>query len=64
MENQNFKISAENYGLKIIYEFDRSDLTTEEAFNAMMNILIGLTYSEMQIKELIINLAEEYKKQE
>lgn len=56
--------SGESYGLKIIYEFDNADIDTEQAFDAMMNILIGMTYSHEQIKNCIINLAEEYKKEE
>lgn len=56
--------SGESYGLKITYEFDHADLKITEAFDAMMNILIGMTYSHEQIKSCIINLAEEYKKEE
>lgn len=56
--------SGESYGLKITYEFDNADIDTEQAFDAMMNILIGMTYSHEQIKNCIINLAEEYKKEE
>lgn len=56
--------SGESYGLKITYEFDNADIKITEAFDAMMNILIGLSFSPNQVKELIINLAEEYKKEE
>lgn len=52
--------TGESYGVKITYEFDHSDIDVQEAFDAMMNILIGLTYTHEQIKDLIINLAQQY----
>lgn len=56
--------TGEAYGTKITYEFENSDIDAEEAFNAMINILIGLTYTHEQIKNLIINLAQEYAMKE
>lgn len=52
--------TGQSYGTKITYEFDHSDIDAQEAFDAMMNILIGLTYTHEQIKDLIINLAQQY----
>lgn len=56
------KISFDYYDLKITLE-DRDDLTSTELLNLFIKCMIMLDYHQESIKTSILELAEEYEKE-
>lgn len=55
------KIEATNYDIKVFIERP-DDITINELLDMFKTITIGITYSEVQWKQAIIDLADEYQK--
>ena len=52
-------LSLENYGNKITWETDHSDVTLTELFDAFRGLLVGITFTDQQILEGMREYAEE-----
>lgn len=53
-KNHPTKLSLTIHGYTISIDFDHSDLTLDEIFQAFKTALVGATWSEEQIEEYII----------
>jgi hypothetical protein len=65
MMNNKFQtvFSGQNYGTRVTVELDRADIDLNEYFEAFKTILIGLSWSESQIEDWILEKAEVIKEQ-
>ena len=52
-------LSIENYGNKVTWETDHSDVTLTEIFDGLRGILVGITFNDQQILECMRDYAEE-----
>jgi len=52
-------LSLENYGNKITWETDHSDVTLTELFDAFRGLLVGITFTDNQVLEGMRDYAEE-----
>ena len=50
--NENWKITIEQYGCKYSLELDHADVTLEEVYNALRQIMLCSGWSEEQLKEI------------
>ena len=53
MNNKNWKITIEQYGCKYSVELDHSDVTTEEVFNGVKQVLLASSWHPDQVKEIL-----------
>ena len=58
------KLQLINYGKTITYETAYEDVNLEEYFDAFEGLLVQATFSQKNIREFIIELAEIYKEDE
>lgn len=54
------KMSYTSYGTTTTVEFPTSDIGLEELFNAFKTVMVGATFSESQIIDLVIELGQHY----
>ena len=52
-------LSLENYGNKVTWETDHSDVTLTELFDAFRGLLVGITFNDQQILEGMKEYVEE-----
>lgn len=52
-------LSLENYGNKVTWETDHSDVILTELFDAFRGLLVGITFNDQQILEGMREYAEE-----
>ncbi len=52
-------LSLENYGNKVTWETDHSDVILTELFDAFRGLLVGITFNDQQILEGMKEYAEE-----
>lgn len=57
------KLQLSNYGKTMIYETEYDDVNLEEYFDAFEGLLVQATFSQKNIREYIIELAEQYKEE-
>lgn len=55
------KLQLSNYGKTMTYETEYDDVNLEEYFDAFEGLLVQATFSQKNIREYIIELAEQYK---
>lgn len=55
------KLQLSNYGKTMTYETAYDDVNLEEYFDAFEGLLVQATFSQKNIREFIIELAESYK---
>ena len=55
------KLQLSNYKKTITYETEYEDVNLEEYFDAFEGLLVQATFSQKNIREYIIELAEQYK---
>lgn len=55
------KLQLSNYGKTMTYETEYDDVNLEEYFDAFEGLLVQATFSQKNIREHIIELAEHYK---
>lgn len=55
------KLQLINYGKTMTYETEYDDVNLEEYFDALEGLLVQATFSQKNIREFIIELAESYK---
>ena len=55
------KLQLTNYKKTITYETEYEDVNLEEYFDAFEGLLVQATFSQKNIREYIIELAEQYK---
>jgi hypothetical protein len=55
------KLQLNNYGKIITYETVYDDVNLEEYFEAFEGLLVQATFSQKNIREFVIELAESYK---
>lgn len=55
------KLQLSNYGKIMTYETEYDDVNLEEYFDAFEGLLVQATFSQKNIREYIIELAEQYK---
>ena len=58
------KLQLINYGKTMSYETAYDDVNLEEYFDAFEGLLVQATFSQKNIREFIIELAEIYKEDE
>jgi hypothetical protein len=54
-------LSITNHGLTVSVSFDHSDITIGEMFEAFKAAMVGITFSEEQVREYVIQLAYEWE---
>jgi hypothetical protein len=59
-KNESAKLSYKSYGVTTSVEFEGSDVSLDEIFQAFRTILIGATFSDWQYTNYIIEKAEEF----
>lgn len=57
------KLQLSNYGKTMTYETEYNDVNLEEYFDAFEGLLVQATFSQKNIREFIIELAESYKEE-
>ena len=57
------KLQLNNYGKTMTYETEYDDVNLEEYFDAFEGLLVQATFSQKNIREYIIELAEQYKEE-
>lgn len=55
------KLQLSSYGKTMTYETEYDDVNLEEYFDAFVGLLVQATFNQKNIKEFIIELAEELK---
>jgi hypothetical protein len=55
------KLQLNNYGKIMTYETVYDDVNLEEYFEAFEGLLVQATFSQKNIREFVIELAESYK---
>jgi hypothetical protein len=58
-KNHSTKLSLTIHGYTISVDFEHSDLTLSEMFQAFRTVLVGATWNEEQIDEYIIETGDE-----
>jgi hypothetical protein len=58
------KFSGENYGVKTTVEFDHSDISLDEVFDAFETIVTGMGFHKDSWKQWILERADEYREDE
>jgi hypothetical protein len=59
--NKPTTLSITNHGVTVSVSFDHSDLTIGELFEAFKAAMIGITFSEDQIRDHVMQLAYEWE---
>lgn len=57
------KLQLSNYGKTMTYETAYDDVNLEEYFDAFEGLLVQATFSQKNIREFIVELAESYKEE-
>lgn len=58
-KNHPAKLSLSIHGYTISVEFETSDVTMEEMFQAFKSVLVGATWSEEQVDDYIIEKGDQ-----
>jgi hypothetical protein len=59
--NKPTTLSITNFGVTVSVNFDHSDVTIGQMFDAFKAAMVGITFSEEQIREHVIQLAYEWE---
>jgi hypothetical protein len=62
--NKPSRFTAEHYGTKVSVEYDHSDLSLDEVFDAFETLVTGMGYHKDSWKQWILERAEEYQEEE
>jgi hypothetical protein len=62
--NKPSRFTAEHYGTKVSVEYDHSDLSLDEVFDAFETLVTGMGYHKDSWKQWIMDRADEYKEED
>lgn len=62
--NDHTRLTVEAHGKKIIFEFDREDVTIDEWLDAWRTLMVGITFSPETVDQIITEFAEAIKENE